>query len=208
MAIADPASRAKGARATAPHAELATLVAQFGHKELAGGYHRGSWAGIALISGGGRVDFVDSYAFATSDAGPRPTEALFRAPYLREILESLDAPKSSARILFLSAGSRINEHKDPPINFQTGMLRLHLPLVTHPRHWKRYSVFAPGRWLLTAVRRSKRDVAVRWREVAARDRGDSASSPVEDPPVSALPNSLPSATTTRGTGRLPYSAAR
>lgn len=111
--------------------DLRGILAACSPTELEHGYHDGSWAGIALVAAGGRAD-PNSFAFNTSDAAPGPTEVLARAPYLGEVLASIDAPKSTVRILRLSRGSRIHPHRDPPANFQTGLLRLHLPIVTHP----------------------------------------------------------------------------
>lgn len=91
----------------------------------------GAWTGIPLHAKGGRADIA---------SGPRPglepyqeTEFLRRCPYVREILQELDCPKTVVRFLALAPGARIAEHDDKTVlSFQTGQLRLHIPIVTHP----------------------------------------------------------------------------
>jgi Aspartyl/Asparaginyl beta-hydroxylase len=57
---------------------------------------------------------------------------LVRAPYPRELIADLPAPKLMVRLLTLPAGSEIGEHNDAGSNFRFGSLRLHVPVVTHP----------------------------------------------------------------------------
>jgi aspartyl/asparaginyl beta-hydroxylase len=61
-----------------------------------------------------------------------PTEALGRAPYLAEILDELACPKRLVRLLTLGPGGVIAQHRDEFVSFEEGMLRLHVPVVTHP----------------------------------------------------------------------------
>ncbi|NMO18464.1 aspartyl/asparaginyl beta-hydroxylase domain-containing protein [Pyxidicoccus fallax] len=61
-----------------------------------------------------------------------PTEALARAPYLAGILEELPCPKRLVRLMSLGPGGIISEHRDEFVSFQDGLLRLHIPVVTHP----------------------------------------------------------------------------
>ncbi len=96
-----------------------------------GPYHRGEWAGISLWSEGGDVGTTRT---GRVPSGQRfaPTEALERAPYLREVLFGLPCPKRSVRLLDLPPGGRIEPHVDAPLTFQHGIARLHVPVVTHP----------------------------------------------------------------------------
>jgi len=110
--------------------DLAALTAAQGRVELERGYHQGSWSAINLIAPGGDAALVNGVD--PTSQPPRPTAALARAPYLADVLDAIPAPACLARILFLAPGSRIDEHCDPPVNFQTGQLRLHVPLRTHP----------------------------------------------------------------------------
>jgi hypothetical protein len=93
-----------------------------------------AWEGITLMAPAGRVrpedghqrlerEFLDACA---------PTEALRQAPYLAHILDDLACPKRLARLLFLGPDGVITKHRDDFVSFQEGMLRLHVPVVTHP----------------------------------------------------------------------------
>ena len=94
-----------------------------------GPYHAGEWKGIALYSMGGRQSALPSAAGLETY---RETEALQHAPYFREILNELASPKEVVRILFLPPGGHIKEHYDYHTNFRYGLVRLHIPIVTHP----------------------------------------------------------------------------
>jgi hypothetical protein len=93
-----------------------------------GPYHKGEWTGIALHSMGGRASVFPS---APGTEQYRGTEALARTPYFRQILEELDCPKEVVRILSLPPGGYIKDHFDFHTSFQFGLLRLHIPIVTH-----------------------------------------------------------------------------
>lgn len=94
-----------------------------------GPYHNGEWTGVSLHAQGGSqtampvVPGMESYTW---------TEASTHTPYFREILDALDCPKQVVRVLTLPPGGVIGEHFDLNTNFQSGLLRLHIPLVTDP----------------------------------------------------------------------------
>jgi hypothetical protein len=94
-----------------------------------GPYHQGEWTGIALHSMGGKQSVFPS---AAGTDHYQETEELERAPYYREILRELKCPKEVVRILFLPPGGHIKDHFDFHTSFQFGLLRLHIPIVTHP----------------------------------------------------------------------------
>ena len=94
-----------------------------------GPYHGGEWKGLALHSMGGRQSADPSAAGMETY---QPTEALTRAPYIKTILDDLACPKEVVRILTLPPGGHIKEHFDYHTNFQYGLLRLHIAIVTHP----------------------------------------------------------------------------
>jgi len=60
------------------------------------------------------------------------TESLHRTPYFKKILDDLKCPKEVVRLLFLPPGGHIKDHFDFHTNFQFGLLRLHIPILTHP----------------------------------------------------------------------------
>jgi hypothetical protein len=94
-----------------------------------GPYHKGEWTGIALYSMGGKQSTFPS---AAGTDHYQETEELQRAPYFREVLRGLECPKEVVRILFLPPGGHIKDHFDFHTSFQFGLLRLHIPIVTHP----------------------------------------------------------------------------
>lgn len=94
-----------------------------------GPYHKGEWTGIALYSMGGKQSVFPS---AAGTDQYQETEELKRAPYMRQILSELDCPKEVVRVLFLPPGGHIKDHFDFHTSFQFGLLRLHIPIVTHP----------------------------------------------------------------------------
>ena len=94
-----------------------------------GPYHQGEWTGIALHSMGGRQSVFPSAA-GTEDY--RETQELQRTPYFQQILRDLQCPKEVVRILFLPPGGHIKDHFDFHTSFQFGLLRLHIPIITHP----------------------------------------------------------------------------
>ena len=94
-----------------------------------GPYHKGEWTGIALYSMGGKQSVFPS---AAGTDHYQETEELKRAPYMRQILSELACPKEVVRILFLPPGGHIKDHFDFHTSFQFGLLRLHIPIVTHP----------------------------------------------------------------------------
>jgi len=94
-----------------------------------GPYHQGEWTGIALHSMGGKQSVFPS---AAGTDHYQETEELARAPYCQEILRELKCPKEVVRILFLPPAGHIKDHFDFHTSFPFGLLRLHIPIVTHP----------------------------------------------------------------------------
>jgi hypothetical protein len=94
-----------------------------------GPYHAGEWTGIALHSMGGKQSVFPSAAGLETY---QYTDAIRVTPYFRQILDELRCPKEVVRVLTLPPGGHIKEHYDFHTNFQFGLVRLHIPLVTHP----------------------------------------------------------------------------
>jgi Aspartyl/Asparaginyl beta-hydroxylase len=94
-----------------------------------GPYHEGEWTGIALHSMGGKDSVFPSSPGMDSY---QETERLRNTPYFKKILDELKCPKEVVRILFLPPGGHIKNHFDFHTNFQFGLLRLHIPILTHP----------------------------------------------------------------------------
>jgi hypothetical protein len=59
------------------------------------------------------------------------TPLLAAAPYLREVLAHLACPLQAVRLMRLSPGSLIKEHRDLDLAFEDGTVRIHIPVVTN-----------------------------------------------------------------------------
>lgn len=90
--------------------------------------YEGSWSGVSLrgsaqsfhpLSVEGNGSIIDSHL-------------LDDMSYTREIIEQIQTEKQSIRYLKLGPGSSIKPHKDRDLVFQQGVIRLHIPVLTHP----------------------------------------------------------------------------
>ncbi|TVZ90514.1 aspartyl/asparaginyl beta-hydroxylase domain-containing protein [Streptomyces sp. BK340] len=73
----------------------------------------------------------------TDPGGPGPDDYaatcwLQQLPYLQEILDSIPAPLNAVRLLALGPAAASQPHCDPKYALERGMVRLHIPIVTHP----------------------------------------------------------------------------
>jgi len=59
------------------------------------------------------------------------TPLLAACPYFREVLARFAAPLRAVRLMRLTAGSVIKEHRDPDLSFEDGTVRIHVPVVTN-----------------------------------------------------------------------------
>jgi Aspartyl/Asparaginyl beta-hydroxylase len=91
-------------------------------------YFEGDWSGIALRSTGG--DAKQIYPDPHAKGSVVDTPILRQCPNIRQVLESFDCPIRSARLLKLSPGSSIKEHRDYDLGFADGEIRLHIPIAT------------------------------------------------------------------------------
>lgn len=74
---------------------------------------------MMIYSDPGCTDFAD-------------TPFLDACPYFKEVLASLHCPLQCVRLMRLTAGSVIKEHRDHDLAAETGNVRLHLPVTTNP----------------------------------------------------------------------------
>src|SRR5262245_25245317 len=102
---------------------------QFEAAPQPGPYHEGDWKGVALYSMGGKPSVFPGAAGLERYG---PTEALDNAPYFRRVLDDLTCPKEVVRLLTLPPGGHIRDHFDFHTSFRYGLIRLHVPIVTHP----------------------------------------------------------------------------
>ena len=93
------------------------------------GYFEGAWTGVALRGVSGRTQelYADPSASDYAD-----TPVMLRCPHLAAATGMLRCPLKSVRLLKLSAGSHIREHRDQDLGWDAGEVRLHVPIITHP----------------------------------------------------------------------------
>jgi aspartyl/asparaginyl beta-hydroxylase (cupin superfamily) len=54
-------------------------------------------------------------------------------PNFQSVLQQFQCPLQAVRLMRLAAGSQIHEHRDHDLAAETGMARLHIPVVTNDR---------------------------------------------------------------------------
>jgi len=93
--------------------------------------YEGNWSAKPLRSAKGETH-------PSRMINPRPdchefvdTPLLARCPYFQEVLATFQCPLRGARLMALGVGSQIKEHSDVDLDFEAGMLRLHIPVATH-----------------------------------------------------------------------------
>lgn len=95
--------------------------------------YEGDWDVLPLrFTAGATHPVMQIYADPTATAfedGP----LLDRSPYFREILAQFECPLQSARLMRLSPGSVIKEHRDHDLAAEWGAARIHIPITTNPQ---------------------------------------------------------------------------
>ena len=90
--------------------------------------YSGDWSIISLRSADGNPQNVNAISFNSEF---QDTSLLYRCPYFKMVLDSFLCDKSSVRLMNLAAGASIKEHADLDLSFQSGILRLHIPIQTN-----------------------------------------------------------------------------
>jgi hypothetical protein len=108
----------------------------------------GDWSAIPLrASAGATHPIMQIYSDPTAKAF-EDTPLLARTPYFREVLAAFLCPLRAVRLMRLAPGSIIKEHDDLDLAFESGMVRLHVPITTNPQVEFRLNgscvVMAPG----------------------------------------------------------------
>ncbi|UZK68996.1 aspartyl/asparaginyl beta-hydroxylase domain-containing protein [Sphingomonas sp. S1-29] len=93
--------------------------------------YRGDWDVLPLRIVKGATHpvmmiYADPAATAFED-GP----LLAATPYLRDVLAAFACPLQTVRLMRLSAGSVIKEHRDHDLDAAQGMARIHVPITTN-----------------------------------------------------------------------------
>lgn len=92
------------------------------------GYYDGDWSGIPL-----RVPIGRNHELSAGDNNSQYEDIpLFKElSYFQEVVNHFQCPVTSVRLLKLSPGSVIKEHKDADLSFWYGFVRIHVPIVTN-----------------------------------------------------------------------------
>lgn len=92
----------------------------------------GDWSGIALRGPADAVHPIQSLIAHSGTTNWANTDVLEACPYFQEVLSFFQSPLLSVRLLRLGPGSEIKEHVDHSLSFESGEVRLHVPIVTNP----------------------------------------------------------------------------
>lgn len=114
----------------AMQAELARLPVQEWPAHFNTEYHDGGWSGVALISADG--DLARLYAGPSDNGRGVATPLLAQCPAMQAAMSSLPFSIQSARLLRMAPGTAIREHRDYGLGLDEGLVRLHIPIVSHP----------------------------------------------------------------------------
>jgi hypothetical protein len=94
-------------------------------------YHDGGWMGVALRSSRGQTS--DLFVPLHEELKYEDTELLERCPAVRELLRAFQCAVRSVRFLRLVPGAKIREHRDHDLTLESGLARMHVPIVTNPQ---------------------------------------------------------------------------
>lgn len=89
--------------------------------------YSGEWTGISLRSASGNTSDIHS---TPNTEGYADTSLLIQCPYFQEIIKQIVCKKEAIRLLALTPGSHIKEHRDLGLAYQFGIFRLHIPITT------------------------------------------------------------------------------
>lgn len=94
-------------------------------------HYAGEWSAIPLRSING--DLENKFISPVEDASLyKDTELLNRCPYFQEVLAYFKCPLMAARLLKLTPGTQVHEHRDYDLCFEEGLARFHIPVLTNP----------------------------------------------------------------------------
>jgi hypothetical protein len=92
-------------------------------------YFTGEWSGVALRA----VQGTAAPLFAGPNSGTfSDTDFVTRCPHVGAVIGSFRCPLKAVRLLKLAAGSVIREHRDYDLGFDSGEVRIHVPVTTNP----------------------------------------------------------------------------
>jgi hypothetical protein len=92
----------------------------------------GDWSVIPLRAQAGAVHPVMLMYSNPAATEFTDTPLLARTPYFRRVLQDFACPLHCVRLMRLTPGSAIKEHRDDDLAAEFGSARLHIPITTNP----------------------------------------------------------------------------
>jgi len=93
--------------------------------------YEGGWDVLSLRSPSGDQDSI--YAELNGHSHFADTPLMGNFPAIKQLVDTLQCPIHSVRLLNLKAGAIIHQHRDHELAFEKGEARLHFPIVTNER---------------------------------------------------------------------------
>lgn len=93
--------------------------------------YEGDWSVIPLTAREGVTHPVQMAAAIPGDYNFVPTPFLELSPYMQSVLECFQTEKCSVRLMKLTPGSEIKEHRD--YDLDEGEVRIHIPVFTNEK---------------------------------------------------------------------------
>jgi quercetin dioxygenase-like cupin family protein len=88
------------------------------------------WCCIPLYSIDGRTEIITVF---DEKAEYKPTKILQRCTYFQEVIDSFKCDKAGVRLMSLAAGDEIKLHVDSYSGYESGVVRIHVPIQTSPQ---------------------------------------------------------------------------
>ncbi|HEY2758513.1 MAG TPA: aspartyl/asparaginyl beta-hydroxylase domain-containing protein [Pseudolabrys sp.] len=112
-------------------ADMAAVAAAGWTEHFVKQNYDGDWSVIALRGPAGAKHAVQLIYSDPACTDFVDTPALAVAPYFQEVLGSLACPLQAVRLMRLTPGSLVKEHRDHDLAFEEGTVRLHIPVTTN-----------------------------------------------------------------------------
>ena len=92
--------------------------------------YSGEWRVAALRSKGGVLERVEAHPSSSDEFADTPI--LARSPELQRVVRGFRCPTTAVRLLSLSPGAVVREHRDHGLRLEDGEARLHIPVLSNP----------------------------------------------------------------------------
>ena len=93
--------------------------------------YEGDWSVIPLRGPAGATHPVQMIYSDPSRRDYADTPMLTASSFFREVLAAFRCPLQAVRLMRLTPGSVIKEHRDHELSFEEGTVRIHIPVVTN-----------------------------------------------------------------------------